>query len=280
MNRNVFLLSLLTLVWLLLGLFFHKVPCPCGDVESTASASVPVSPPEVEQPPEVDVGPLVFNWMSDTPITNNDFDGYVKDAILGKLQDGNLLEVIGHYFSNEENTSTFENMGLARAHQIKLLLAPYLDTTMVRLRSRLMGEPDDARTKPFVSASFGSRPLEQTGARVEEIGDRAIVYFPSGSMDRIEDQGVDAYLEKLANNLKASSQTVTLTGHTDNDAQSDLNLRLGMGRANAIKTILVSKGVPADRIETISKGETEPTASNLTDEGKALNRRVEIVVND
>ena len=280
MNRNVFLLLLLTLVWLILGLLFHNSNCPCEGAESTNVASVPVSPPEVEQAPEVELGPLVFNWASEVPVINDKFGAFVSNSVLSRVKEGELLEIIGHYFRNEENTSQFENMGLARAFQIKQLLAPYLDTSMVALRARLVSEEEGVRDNPFESASFSSRPLQQTGARVEEIGDRAIVYFPSGSVDKIEDPAVDTYLDKLATNLQESSQTVTLTGHTDNDADSDLNLQLGMQRANAIKNILVAKGVPADRIETLSKGELEPTASNRTDAGKALNRRVEIVLNN
>ena len=51
-----------------------------------------------------------------------------------------------------------------------------------------------------------------------------------------------------------------------------------MRRAEAVKKYLVSKGVPADRIYTEGKGETQPVATNKTAAGRAQNRRVEIEV--
>jgi OmpA-OmpF porin, OOP family len=72
---------------------------------------------------------------------------------------------------------------------------------------------------------------------------------------------------------------VTLTGHTDNTGDVDANRRLSVDRANAVKTMLVSGGVPSDRISTAGYGQSRPIAANDTDEGRTRNRRIELTVN-
>ncbi len=72
---------------------------------------------------------------------------------------------------------------------------------------------------------------------------------------------------------------VTLTGHTDNTGDVDANQRLSVDRANAVKAMLVSGGVPFDRISTAGYGQSRPIAANDTDEGRTRNRRIELTVN-
>ncbi len=71
---------------------------------------------------------------------------------------------------------------------------------------------------------------------------------------------------------------VTITGHTDNVGSAAANMKLSQNRANNIKKMLVEKGIPANRIAAIGKGETEPAESNATPEGRAKNRRIEITI--
>jgi OmpA-OmpF porin, OOP family len=71
---------------------------------------------------------------------------------------------------------------------------------------------------------------------------------------------------------------VTLTGHTDNTGDADANQRLSVDRANAVKTMLVSGGVPSERISTAGYGQSRPITANDTDEGRARNRRLELTV--
>ncbi|RME14162.1 MAG: OmpA family protein [Alphaproteobacteria bacterium] len=86
-------------------------------------------------------------------------------------------------------------------------------------------------------------------------------------------------LRALADNLlKYPNSTIKVIGHTDNTGSASHNLELSRQRAAAVTAVLVNNGVPASRIVTIGKGESEPVASNLTPEGRAQNRRVEIVI--
>ena len=71
-------------------------------------------------------------------------------------------------------------------------------------------------------------------------------------------------------------EMVIATGHTDSIGTEQYNQRLSERRAQAVKDYLVSKGIPASKITTIGKGESQPVATNKTKEGRQKNRRVDI----
>lgn len=71
---------------------------------------------------------------------------------------------------------------------------------------------------------------------------------------------------------------MTVEGHTDSQGQRQYNMDLGQKRADAVKNQLVARGVAADRIKAIGIGPDRPIADNKTAEGRANNRRVEIIV--
>jgi outer membrane protein OmpA-like peptidoglycan-associated protein len=72
--------------------------------------------------------------------------------------------------------------------------------------------------------------------------------------------------------------TITVEGHTDAQGQRAFNMDLAQKRANAVREQLVARGVAADRIKAVGVGPDKPVASNDNAEGRANNRRVEIVV--
>ena len=88
-----------------------------------------------------------------------------------------------------------------------------------------------------------------------------------------------ATVNNLAEVLKAyPNARVELAGHTDNTGTADANQTLSLNRANAVKALLVNEGVNADSISTNGYGQTRPVASNDTNEGRELNRRLELNV--
>jgi OmpA-OmpF porin, OOP family len=88
-------------------------------------------------------------------------------------------------------------------------------------------------------------------------------------------------LEKLKSSLLvASNTTVEIHGHTDNVGDPTKNMQLSESRAFAVKAWL-EKTAPANfkgRLKVFAHGQTQPDASNATEDGKAKNRRVEIVI--
>ena len=71
---------------------------------------------------------------------------------------------------------------------------------------------------------------------------------------------------------------VDIIGHADSDGAEDYNLNLSRQRASSVAQYLVSRNVLADRLYVDGRGESEPVATNATAEGKAQNRRVEILI--
>ncbi|HET6510585.1 MAG TPA: OmpA family protein [Candidatus Kapabacteria bacterium] len=71
---------------------------------------------------------------------------------------------------------------------------------------------------------------------------------------------------------------VTVAGHTDSVGSDEYNLKLSQDRATSVKAYLVGRGAKQSQIEAIGYGETQPRADNGTEEGRALNRRVEFLV--
>jgi len=68
-----------------------------------------------------------------------------------------------------------------------------------------------------------------------------------------------------------------IEGHTDSSGRYDSNKRLSQTRANAVRNYLISSGIPSENLIAEGFGETRPVVSNLTGEGRRLNRRVEII---
>ena len=89
-------------------------------------------------------------------------------------------------------------------------------------------------------------------------------------------------LNKLVTILKDHTEIkrVMIDGHADNSGNTDKNLVLSKGRAEAVKTYLVKKGVSADRLVATGYGDGTPIADNATKEGRTQNRRVEFNVRD
>jgi outer membrane protein OmpA-like peptidoglycan-associated protein len=71
---------------------------------------------------------------------------------------------------------------------------------------------------------------------------------------------------------------ITVVGHTDAQGDDSYNLKLSERRAEAVRTYLISRGIAADRVKAVGRGKTEPIADNNSPEGRANNRRVEIVL--
>lgn len=81
-----------------------------------------------------------------------------------------------------------------------------------------------------------------------------------------------------ANLISYPNSRIEVIGHTDNVGDAALNQDLSQRRASSVATVLATNGVPPSRVAIMGRGEDAPIASNLTDAGRAQNRRVEIII--
>jgi outer membrane protein OmpA-like peptidoglycan-associated protein len=91
--------------------------------------------------------------------------------------------------------------------------------------------------------------------------------------------GAQDQLNKVADALKTQTErTFTVEGHTDNVGTDAANMTLSQKRADAVRDYLIVRGVSANAITAVGKGSSVPVGDNKTPEGRAMNRRVEIIV--
>lgn len=118
---------------------------------------------------------------------------------------------------------------------------------------------------------------------INRVGDNLVVSLPQDILFDIDSTVVRA---DLSDELRALSQNLNqypdtraeIVGHTDDTGSASYNQDLSLRRAQAVATIIMDNGVAPTRVSTFGRGETAPVASNQTEDGRARNRRVDIVI--
>ena len=138
----------------------------------------------------------------------------------------------------------------------------------------------DSTSLDSSTATTEEPPAEESPAAEEEKGlNNRTLYAEFGKMGFKDDPGLDSYADELKAYLDAHPETtVTITGHTDDVGSERINLSYGKRRAMSVRRFFVRKGITKSRIEVDSKGESQPIADNATEEGRAKNRRIYIVL--
>jgi len=118
---------------------------------------------------------------------------------------------------------------------------------------------------------------------INNTGERLTVTMPQDILFAVDSFDIRPALRQdlftVADSLQRYPDTrVQVVGHTDSDGAASYNQRLSERRADTVANVLLSGGVRSSRINAFGRGEDQPVASNLTAEGKAQNRRVEIVI--
>ena len=273
--------------WFLLYLLFCFGSCwYVWDKKQTCCAdSAGDSIGQVEEPKETDVrstiaaiqkdsGPVLFNWSSDEPILSDRFGSY-RDSIADLIGEGRALEIQGYYYPDETNNTSFENLGLARANNIKNQFINSLDADRINTIGKLQKMRDGIKDFPFIGNRF--RPVRST-ATVKEIAETTRLYFDFNSTQAELGPDVRSYLSDVAARVKTSGETINLVGHTDNTGNPESNQTLGLWRAEAVNDYLKGLGVAGSQIKFSSQGERRPAEDNSTEAGRAENRRVDLSI--
>ncbi|MDX1407301.1 MAG: OmpA family protein [Saprospiraceae bacterium] len=237
--------------------------CPEG-ISSTSTTLI-----EVDRD---DPRPVVFRWSEAQPVATPAFEG-LKDSLASVLSDGQILEITGLYYRDESPASDDADLGLARAEAVRDILAGVVPPERMVVKSEVADLSGDVRDRFFSAVRYRARINNE---HVQEVDDRALIYFPFNSTKPEFSPEIHTYLDAVADRLAQTDEQVLLTGHTDDEGSNNSNYYLGHWRASAVRDALVEKGLESARITVESKGELEPIAGNNTKEGRERNRRVEL----
>lgn len=124
---------------------------------------------------------------------------------------------------------------------------------------------------------------EQTTVETINNGEALKVTFDSGILFATNSSTLSeaskSALRNFATSLKANPDTdIRIIGYTDNTGKVDYNQLLSEKRAKSVYDYLMMQGVSSDRMVYEGRGVHDPVATNDTPEGRALNRRVEIII--
>jgi OmpA-OmpF porin, OOP family len=308
----------LLIVWMAGSTWWHvcKIKQLCADDApgTSLTAQNPAFSLTDESRFKVDL-PGSFNFAKSGAVPNlAGFDASL-DSIATYLQNNpdRQLTLTGYYTASETNSSSFPNLGVARAEAIKALLvqrgvsAASLLTTGVERADLTFSAAGDS-VNAGVNGTFGAMmaatpPVTATAASASVAVESATVaapateeglakaekyesvfkpidlYFKSGSSDYIRTDETKKFFKEAIVYLRShKDKDLVLTGYTDSEGSEDVNLDLSKKRANSVKKRLLSQGVSSSQIESGGKGEADPKASNDTESGRKANRRVTVVV--
>ncbi|MBK8443144.1 MAG: OmpA family protein [Sphingobacteriales bacterium] len=199
------------------------------------------------------------------------------------------ITLTGVYSKDETNTTTFPNLGIARAEGVKgRLITLGLSPDRIKTEGREVDNLNfnDERLMggivygfhDYIGTAAAANDAERlkTAEQALNIGPKYL-YFETGENNLAFDAETEQYMQYLSYYLSQKpNETAKVTGHTDNVGVAAANLKLGQERADFVKAYMSTLGIPAEKITATSKGITQPIAPNDTPEGRQKNRRVEI----
>lgn len=125
--------------------------------------------------------------------------------------------------------------------------------------------------------------LDATGVSVTRNGDTIVLNMPNELTFGVDSSSLSGKAQSVLDSValvvnEYQKTRLNIIGHTDSSGSDSYNLRLSQVRASAVGNYLIGQGVAGQRIVTNGAGESQPIASNSTSQGRAQNRRVEIIL--
>ena len=125
--------------------------------------------------------------------------------------------------------------------------------------------------------------MANTGVEVQRQGDQIKLIMPGNITFATNSDAISSSfyqpLNNLANSFRQYNQnSIEVVGHTDSTGSYSYNMELSQRRAQSVADYLLAQGVDPSRLSTRGMGPDQPVASNATAEGRAQNRRVEVIL--
>lgn len=199
------------------------------------------------------------------------------------------ITITGYATSDEKNTTKFENLGLARANDVKnFFVSKGLASSQFDTKGEIINSWKTSADTLLGPVEYKFEAADTTttvandewSALKEKINANPLTLHFNTNKSSLnlneEDKQKVADIIKYLGTVKDAS--VLIVGHSDNVGNREPNIALAQKRAEFSKNYLIKNGIEASRIETESKGPDEPIGDNATAEGKASNRRTVITI--
>ncbi|MDP5169704.1 MAG: OmpA family protein [Bacteroidia bacterium] len=190
--------------------------------------------------------------------------------------EGAFLEITGKYLNGVDGESSQLALNRAKALGMMMIGKGLTDDRLVYSYASSGYAFAADSLLPAASAKI-LPPREEATEVIAELLEPRNLYFDFGKTDLPIEDSFRTYCGEVIRYLRAHPEAaITVTGHTDNKGNAARNKEIGMGRAETVSAVLASFGVPSSQLKASSEGMARPIADNATEEGRALNRRVEV----
>jgi OOP family OmpA-OmpF porin len=166
--------------------------------------------------------------------------------------------------------------------EVKLSGDAFYDAAPAQIRANLVKDfPQGWQVKMDISVKPAAAPVDATVCQqlLSELLAKGTIRFESG-LSTLDPDSAGLLDHLIETALRCPTINIEVAGHTDTNGTDAFNQMLSEKRAQAVTDYLVKAGLPAGRFTAVGYGSTQPVASNDTDEGKARNRRIELVVKE
>lgn len=298
-KKSAYLLGILLTI--LVGtVLYYYLCCTCSACCNDKSSEVLTNTNTTEVQKEIFIlkgKDIDYQCNTNFNFLNNDFKTIlpVPDSIdlgIEKLKivlakKAQKINITGYCLASEKNKSAFENLGLARAVDIKnYFVSKGISAASITTIGVVKGNLNVDATTIYGPVDFSiseisaKTPKEDFTALKEKINaNPLILYFNTGqtSIDfSVDDRKKVADMVYYLDNVAEAK--ISVTGFTDNVGKIETNIVLGKDRADFAKNYLVSNGIATNKIDSESKGSEAPIAANETPNGRAKNRRTEVKI--
>jgi OmpA-OmpF porin, OOP family len=211
------------------------------------------------------------------------------DGVTEKDIQGNDVELGGSMAFNLPDAASFFGLGNDKLDRYKVVYNTFGDILSKMYPEYMAKYPDYAKMvdKSYMLSVISNHPELMEGKTIavtyaptitDKVSSKSFqIQFETGSAT-IKSESYKVLDEILKSTIVAENLKVGVNGHTDNTGNPAANQSLSELRAASVKRYLESKGITSARIESKGMGSNAPVADNNTVEGKAQNRRVEIVL--
>ena len=292
MNRYFSIWHLLLYAWVILGTYFARpylCDCWCSGAKSSANAW------RISDANAFSVNADQHFRFMESGATYIDSvgtslnKGLVQTVSYLKSNPEKTLLISGNYTTDEKAPALFPNLGLARANDVKsLMILLGASATQIDIQGNLVGSKNRFKKDTLLNGidfSFVKVETADTDNHLKQIKDRLlgkpmIIHFALNQKNIILDEkqkedfsDMTYYMDKVA------TSKLDIAGHTDNQGKPSVNEYISQQRAESVSAYIAQNGnIQSNRLVAKGFGPNKPIVPNTTSANKAINRRVEIIL--